>query len=402
MSRKGCAILQHPSFLPVAVPNFSLVLILALALLPPLSHAQAELDPYAFQRVVLDQEPATREAVLPDTLAEVLVRVTGDRQAPNSAAGKVLIARAVSLLQQYDYFSRPITPTPQELAPPAAPTPPPADEAGAEPEPEPAPEELILQGRFDENAINKELRRGGVPIWGGTRPQVVAALMLREGTTQLLTVEPPATGLLAETAVLGEIAQQRGLGLQLAGDPGIAPDALWNTAPDLLAEQFRVTGANVLLRGRVTHVGDTWAAGWSLVQSGRVLADWEHYAASFSEVLANGAHTAADTLAARYAVRNQPGQESLVSLRVSGVEGLADYARVQKYLSSLTVVDKAELLGVAGEALLFRVSAKGDAAKLEQALQLGRLLAPEPAPAGADFGPGWAGEMRLNYRLAQP
>ncbi|MGH8529806.1 MAG: DUF2066 domain-containing protein [Nevskiales bacterium] len=363
----------------------------ALALLPLLAYAQVETDPYSFERVVPDQVKATRDAVLGDALAEVLVRVSGDRQAPNSVPGKNLIARAVSLLQEYDYFHR--------LAPPPLPpegevtTPP--DEAPAQP----PPEELVLHGRFDENAINKELRRGGLPIWSGVRPQVVAALLLREGNMRLLTAETTPA---AEVAALVDVALQRGLSVVLPGDPGAAPEALWNTAPDALANQFRVTGGNALLRGRITHVGDTWGAGWSLVQSGRVLADWEHYAASLAEVLVNGAHTAADTLAAHYSVKNQPGQDSFVSLRVSGVRGLADYARVQKYLASLTVVDKAELQGVSGQSLLFRVHTKGDATSLERALQLGKLITPDPTPAGADFGASWSGELRLSYRLAQP
>ncbi len=369
--------------------NFSLVraVAVALALLPLLAHAQVELDPYGFERVVPDQAKETRDAVLGEALAEVLVRVSGDRQAPNSAPGKNLTARAVSLLQEYDYFRRP---APLPVAPEGTTTP--VDEAPAPP----LPEELVLHGRFDENAINKELRRGGLPIWSGVRPQVVAALLIRDGTMRLLTAEttPPA-----EIAALVEIALQRGLGVVLPGDPGAAPEALWNTAPDMLASQFRVTGANVLLRGRITHVGDTWGAGWSLVQSGRVMADWEHYAESLAEVLANGAHTAADTLAGHYSVKNQPGQDSFISLRVSGVRGLADYARVQKYLGSLTVVDKAELLGASGDTLLFRVHTKGDATSLERAFQLGKLITPEPAPAGADFGPSWSGELRLSYRL---
>ncbi len=378
------------------LPFIRLLLVVALALGPVPGIAQEELDLYSFERVVLDQAKATREAVLADALTEVLVRVTGDRQAPNSASGKNLIARAVSLLQQYDYFKRPVPPLTSLPAVSAEGAP--VEKVQDEAPPQAPQEELVLHGRFDENAINKELRKGGLPIWGRVRPRILAAVLLRELNTRLLTAETPPE----EVKALTEIAQQRGVGVSLPDNPGSAPEALWNAAPDALAEQFKVSGANVLLRGRITHVGDTWGAGWSLVQSGRVLADWEHYAATLGEVLANAAHTAADTLAAHYAVKNQPGQESFISLRISGVRALADYARVQKYLDSLTVVDKAELLGVAGDALLYRVSAKGDATALERALQLGKLLAPDPAPAGPDLGTTWGGELRLNYRLTQP
>lgn len=368
----------------------------ALCLLVPPASFAADDDLYAFERVVADDSPKSRDAVLAGALQEVLIRITGDRQIAETPVGKDLIGRAGPLLQQYDYVQRAVVPRQPPLVlarRPEVAVPPPATSEDEAPPPPPA-EELILHGKFDARVIARDLIRAGLPLWGRPRPSVVVALVLREGDVRLLTTLDPSL----EWQTANELAQRRGLSLRLPPDISETGEPLWNLAPDRLADQLKVGATEILLRGRVTNVGDTWGAGWTLLHKGVVLGDWEHYAASLEEVLAVAVQRAADELAARFAVRAEPGQENYLGLRVLGVNSVQDYAEVQKYLQQMDTVASVELLRVNSVGVLYRVRTRGDLTAFEQALQMDRILAPEVAE-GAGGAEGWAGEFRLTYRL---
>lgn len=365
------------------------------SLLVPQTVSAADEDLYAFERVVPDESAKARDAVLADALTEVLVRVTGDRQAAATPIGKELTGRAPQLLQQYDYMRRPIVaPPPPMVLTSAPPAPPAAPVAEDEAPPPPPAEELVLHGKFDARVIARELMRAEMPLWGRARSPLVLALILREGDVRMISNLEPSL----EWKTATDLGRRRGVHLRLPPDIAETGESLWNLAPDRLADQLKVASTEVLLRGRVTHVGDTWGAGWTLVQQGVVLGDWEHYAESLEEVLAIAVQSSADVLAKKFAVRAAPGQENYLGLRVLGVNSVQDYAAVQKYLQQMDSVASVELLRVNSAGVLYRVRSRGDLTAFEHELQLDRVLAPDLGEGGAGTE-GWAGEFRLTYRL---
>ncbi|WP_028008952.1 DUF2066 domain-containing protein [Solimonas flava] len=109
-------------------------LLLAAALAAPVAaQTGPAADPYEGRATVADQSAASRDRGLRSALAEVVDRVSGPGSASGAAAP--LLARAGQFVQRYAYVT----------------------DAGAG---------LQLVARFDQNAVDGQLRALGLPVWG--------------------------------------------------------------------------------------------------------------------------------------------------------------------------------------------------------------------------------------------
>lgn len=111
-------------------------LLLAVATLaaPVSAQTGAGADPYEGRATVADQSAASRDRGLRSALAEVVDRVSGPGAASGTAAP--LLARAGQFVQRYAYVTD-------------------ADAGG-----------LQLVARFDQSAVDGQLRALGLPVWG--------------------------------------------------------------------------------------------------------------------------------------------------------------------------------------------------------------------------------------------
>lgn len=108
--------------------------VLAAALAAPVAAQTGPVaDPYEGRATVADQSAASRDQGLRGALAEVVDRVSGPGAAAGAAAA--LLARAGQFVQRYAYVP----------------------DAGAG---------LQLVARFDQNAVDGQLRALGLPVWG--------------------------------------------------------------------------------------------------------------------------------------------------------------------------------------------------------------------------------------------
>jgi len=97
-----------------------------------------------------------------------------------------------------------------------------------------------------------------------------------------------------------------------------------------------------------------------------------------------GIHLAADTLAARYAPASTRSSSNL-TLRVDGMDDLADYSGLLAYLRELSLVRGVEVESLDGTVITLRVVVRGDRELLGRIAALdGRL---QPGSRGAEEGP---------------
>jgi hypothetical protein len=93
----------------------------------------------------------------------------------------------------------------------------------------------------------------------------------------------------------------------------------------------------------------------------------------FSGPSAEAVNRAADTYAGLYAVT---GTLAPLDIEVTGINDLKDYASVQSYLESLAFVSHVGVDSLSGNAVRFRLTARGGAESLQHAFALnGRLQA---------------------------
>lgn len=305
---------------------------------------------------VADRSEAARQQAVRAALAEVLARLSGDPTLPEQAGSAPLLAEAGRYLQQYQYEG--------------------SEGAGT----------LMLRAGFDAAALEAQLRRQGLVLWGRERPPLLVWLAVDDGQRRYLLGADDADPVLGE---LRAAARREALELvlpllDLEDQSRVSFTGIWSgdlSAAQQASQRYR---AQAVLIGGLQRSADGWKARWALRRSGRDSA-WQSGGADLAEALGQGLRQANAGLVVRTAAPPTAGQAPL-TLVVEGISGLADYARVRGYLLGLAPVRGAEPVAVQGRRLELQVDVQGGAQALDQALLAGGVLEPEPAavgPAGA-------------------
>ncbi len=260
-------------------------------------------------------------------LDEVLVKVTGQR---NVSARRSAVGPAGPLVRQYQ-------PVP-----------------GGD-----------LRVSFDPASLRQRLDAASLPVWADNRPR----------TLVILPSAPPfSDGADMSRPLLLATAADRGLPVVLAPDVPAGGPA---TRDPLLepAATAQAAGADLVLIGRPAPVGGPAVLRWTLVQ-GDDRTEWQGD-------VAEGVHGLADRLAARYAAAAGAGQ--IVNVRIVGIDSFDAYGRLQGYLRSAGLIQRAELRRVGNGVLDFELDVRGDIAQLNDALALQHVLVPVAEPGTADL-----------------
>lgn len=232
----------------------------------------------------------------------------------------------------------------------------------------------VLQVGFDSVSVDKLLQDAGLPIWGRERPATLVLLNVVEpdGYAHWITGDQPN----AQKDVLGKVARQRGLPLKW---PAVDPQGVGQGVDDSRAlQEAERYGANAALIGRVQG----GAVRWTLVSS--------EGSSQTSGGLEEGVHLAADTFARVFAASGS--SLGNVVVEVSGIGDLDAYAATLNYLEGMTLVRAVALEQVAGDTLRFKLAVRGDAATLRRAIALDSKLVSQDDMAAAPTG------ERLTFR----
>jgi len=311
---------------------------------------------------VVGQDVALRQDAMRAALAEVLVKVSGNRAVGALPGAAELVNTAPQYVQQFVYRNAAPLPGQRSSQPPAR----------------------VLWVRFDRDALIRVLRSSGVPIWGNARPALLLWLDVREQNERSVVGvdNKPEWKQFIDT-----LARSRGVPLllptldanDLANVQTVDP---WNAPPE---EVLRISAryrAEAVLVGKVESRDGAWMSTWSFYDQENRQA-WTTPGESRDAAVLDGLQMAIDALVAHYNAASTAATDAGLSLQISDVQTLEEYARVTKYLGSLASVARLQLLRVEGVNLMFRVEAQGGAQRLTSDIRLGTTLAPMPADAAA-------------------
>lgn len=297
------------------------------------SAALTRVELYQATAPLTERSEAGQEAAFEAALRTVLVKVTGHRGVDQDPALAPLIASARRYVQQYR---------------PAA--------------------DNQLWVAFDGAALDRWLTQNNQPLWGRERPTTFVWLAVQTGQGgTVITADDTSSPIKAEFTAA---AAQRGI------------PVLWPTAADLsrnhldfaavaaatpatLADLGHRSGGEGTLIGRAANPADAGAVRWIYLFQDR--------SSEFSGPSAEAVNRAADTYAGLYAVT---GTLAPLDIEVTGINDLKDYASVQSYLESLGFISHVGVDSLSGNAVRFRLTARGGAESLQHAFALnGRLQA---------------------------
>ena len=343
-------------------------------------------DLYTATVPVLDNSSEQRASGLRQALAEVLVRVTGDREINTWGDTEALLARADALVQSYGFEPLPL----------------PAPVAGSAEQTETAEAAqptMLLRAAFDGRAVERELRQAGLPVWGARRPQHLLWLALRDDGRERSLIDQESADQRVP-AVLAT-ARQRGLPvsfplLDLQDRQSIDFADVWGGFAGRIAAASERYGNSQIVSGAVGREGGLWVGRFSMLDASGATESWISTEQSLEAALVAGIHTLADRQAGRLAVRSSGFSQS-VTVKVAEVNNLYDYGRVLGFLEGLNAVRAVQLTELRDGQLQLRLRFDGEPDTLERAIAIGRILT--PVNAGYDsYGQPVVGE-RYYYRL---
>ncbi|HEY0681723.1 MAG TPA: DUF2066 domain-containing protein [Steroidobacter sp.] len=267
-----------------------------------------------------------REAAFVDALKTVVVRVSGQRDAPARLGSALNDPR--KYVQRFGFTA-----------------------------------DNVLQVGFDSVSVDRLLQEAGLPIWGRERPATLVLLNVTEsnGYTHWISGDQPN----AQKDILEKAARERGLPLKW---PAVDPQGMNETTALEEAERY---GANAALVGRAQG----GSVRWTLISS--------EGSSQVGGGLEEGVHLAADTFARVFAASGS--SLGNVVVEVSGIGDLDAYASTLNYLEGMTLVRAVSLEQVSGDTMRFKLAVRGDASTLRRAIALdSRLVSQDDgaAPVG--------------------
>lgn len=264
-----------------------------------------------------------REAAFVDALKTVVVRVSGQRDAPARLGAALNDPR--KYVQRFGFTV-----------------------------------DNVLQVGFDSVSVDRLLQESGLPIWGRERPATLVLLNVIDasGYSYWISGDQPN----AQKDMLEKVARERGLPLKW---PAVAPQGIDETTALQEAERY---GANAVMLGRAQG----GAVRWTLVSS--------EGSSQVSGGMEEGVHLAADTFARVFAASGSSLDNVVVE--VSGIGDLDAYASTLNYLEGMTLVRAVALEQVSGDTMRFKLAVRGDAATLRRAIALdSRLVSQDDSAA---------------------
>ncbi|WP_172806806.1 DUF2066 domain-containing protein [Endozoicomonas arenosclerae] len=295
---------------------------------------------------VSNQGTEERGKAMSRALSEVLVKVTGQRSTLNNSGIKTSLKKAAGLVQSFSYERR-------------------DSESG---------QQLLLQVRFDEAAVNRLLRENGLGIWDSNRPDTIVWLAIeKQGRRQILRelTESPLVSDLKRVMVSRSLPLTFPL-MDFEDSTNISEVDVWGLFSDKLGQASARYGSEAVLAGRLSEDRGRY--------NGRIVLLFrnQRFDATVTDLSAEGlalavADLVGNTLSRHYAVRSGGSSVNPV-LEVDGVASTRDYAGVVNYLKGLTAVRDVTVVKVSGNKIKLELAIDGTLNQLSDAIALGRNL----------------------------
>ena len=318
---------------------------------------------YEAEVPVAGQQVEHRRQAVETAMKRVLVKLTGDRNAGGQTMLLPIIRNAEKFVQQYRYVEAPAA-------------------AGGE-EPGAGERSLKVRYRFDDINLNTALREAGVEIWSRERPAVLVWLgMESDGFRRILVPEEDPEIF----TLVGEKAGERGIVLiyplfDLEDTSRLRASDIWGGFQRPVLEASGRYFPDVVLTGRVESTAPgIWEGRWT-AYIGEETSSWSTEGSYPESVINEGIDGVADLLARTYA-RGGGGDTGTVRMKVVNITSVEQYARVLKYLQSLSPVTRVDVVQVAQGDVEFSLTAHGGGQAVAQAINFGRVLESHDGASG--------------------
>ena len=306
---------------------------------------------YQAQTEVADKTEPTRVVAVREALGLALVKLTGDGAAAAQPAAREILENALLYVQQFSYRQ-----SEEEAAAPAA-----------------APR-LILHVRFDPVTLTEDMRAAGLSLWSKERPSILIWLLAERDRRRFVAGSETTPEWIE---ALQKRAAARGIGLILPlmdlQDSGATQTAdLWGGVAAPVRAASRRYNPDIILTGNASlSPGGMWESTWVAYTDEAVPWVWTTESPLPELALEEGLDTLVDALARKYI---SDGALTRFELSVTNVASAARYAKLLRYLQSLSAVTDLDVVEVREDRVTLSLTAHGGDRAVAQAIGLGRVI----------------------------
>ena len=333
---------------------------------------------YKAEVTLTSQGESEREGAIARALMAVIVKLTGNPQAPGNPVIRRALSTASSLVDESD------TATSSDSEGNTA--------VGGVPV-----YKTTMTVSFDPASIDALIAGAGLKYWTGIRPKPILWLAIDDGRGPRLV-----TG--SDLNVVRPLANRgldRGLRFGLpSGTPTelAAVNSIWNLDSAALMPLTSRYGNDAQLVGKMYRSKSGWSAWWVLSQGGVELSRWPVTNADPKYVISSGADPAADALAKRDSVYLDIGPAGNYLVEISGVDSSADFLRLMSYLQTLAIVRKIGVVQADADSLRLSLELSTGLKGLRLLADSGTVLQSIAAPAPVSGAPATESVARFGLR----
>jgi uncharacterized protein len=306
---------------------------------------------YESEVPVQDQGAASRRQAVEQAMKQVLVKLTGDRNAATRVALSPVIDTAENYVQQYRYLQV------------------------AEGENLAAGSKLRISIQFDDANLDNALRNLGIQVWGRERPSTLIWIAMEDEVSRRILQPAEDPDIFHK---IDQRARARGIVMinplfDLQDNSNLRASDIWGGFHFTVKSASKRYYPDLILTGKISSpLPGIWEALWTgyLDEKERTFSTEGSYLES---VLNEGIDGIADLIAVNFA-RGTMAEIGDAILRVIDVISLQQYAKVLNYLQSLSPVTDVEVIRLSTGNVVFKISAHGGEAAITQAINFGRIL----------------------------
>jgi hypothetical protein len=328
-----------------------------LVIVPVLPSHAAAASLYEARVAVAGQDPTSLQQGLSQALAQVVVKVGGQKSLLQQPAIATALRDPNRYMLQFGY---------QSGTQPGSP--------------------LMLVASFQPDTVKQLLRGSGLPIWPENRPAILVWLAIDDGNERNIVAGEHRADLAQQ---LKEAAETRGLTVALPlGDledrMALGENELWQLQRKAVEHASQRYGNDTILYGRLAiNSSGKLLGSWQLLHRGSER-NFDGSGNDIAQYLQNGIDSVADWLATKYAVTTQVGAGGAITLVVENIDSYQQYAAALGYLQKLEAISRLSVQRAQGAEVQFAATVS-DMAQFDRMISLDNRLQPvasDPAATG--------------------
>jgi hypothetical protein len=307
-------------------------------------------DVYQSQVLVSSQTEQEKQAVTPELLRQVILKVVGDRATLDVVDLKPVLTRSAELIQQYQYVT---VNEEQDLT---------------------QPDQLALAMTFNKPALDSALSDIALPIWSESRPDVIVWLAVENNGRKAILGSESESSLVADVMAVSE---NRGLPIllplmDLQDQSQVRFGDVWAGFADNVELASRRYGAAISVLAKVIINNDFAQIEWRTSLDDR-LETWSSKGNAQTAIV-SGINELTDRVSRQYTQLITSNFARNYQMHISDVNDYQDFARAIDYLEKRQYVSNVELNSLGGGMMDVTISLKGDLNVFKQALAIDRVL----------------------------